>query len=98
MTCDALPAERLYALGLVNRLADPGAAISVATALATRIASHAPLSIAATKRVLALRESATEAESWALQEREFERVRGSEDYREGLEAFAQKRPPVFRGR
>ena len=97
LTCDPMPADRLHALGLINRLSEPGSAMAVAIEIATRIATHAPLSIAATKRVLALRDAATEAESWVLQEREFESVRGSEDYREGLEAFAQKRKPEFRG-
>lgn len=95
---EPLPAERLHSLGLVNRLCEPGAALQGALQLAAGIARNAPLSVAASKRVLALAETVSEREAWAMQEPEFARVRASDDYREGIAAFIEKRKPDFRGR
>ena len=52
LTGDPIDAERAYALGLVNRLAEPGEAVTVALELAEAIAANGPLALAATKRIL----------------------------------------------
>jgi enoyl-CoA hydratase len=98
LTGDPILAERAYELGLVNRLAEPGEAVDAALELARCIAANGPLALAASKRVL------TESVDWP--EREFFARQGdiagpvmsSEDAREGATAFAEKRPPVWRGR
>jgi enoyl-CoA hydratase len=92
------PAERLYALGLVNRLCDVGEALAVALELAKGIAANAPLAVIAAKRVMAGALTETEAAAWQLQKPEWERVRGSDDYREGITAFVEKRAPRWRGK
>jgi len=91
-------AERLYGLGLINRLCEPGEALAVAFEVARTIAENAPLAVAAAKRVMTAALSVTEAEAWALQQPELDRVRGSADYREGIAAFAEKREPKWQGR
>jgi enoyl-CoA hydratase len=98
LTGDPIDAERAYELGLVNRLAEPGEALAVALELADAIAANGPLALAATKRVL------NESLDWPAAEF-FERqaeivgpVMSSEDAREGATAFAEKRPPVWKGR
>ena len=48
----AISAERAHELGLVNRLAEPGAALEVALELAGRVIVNAPLALAASKRIL----------------------------------------------
>lgn len=98
LTGDPIDAERAYELGLVNRLAEPGGALAAALELAGAIVENGPLAVAATKRVLVGRDGWTQGEMWKQQAQITERVFSSEDAREGAVAFAEKRPPVWRGR
>jgi enoyl-CoA hydratase len=98
LTGDPISAERGYELGLVNRLAEPGAALEQALELAEAIAANAPLALAATKRILTEGTSWPEDEFWRRQGEITGPVFGSEDAREGATAFAEKRPPAWQGR
>ncbi len=98
LTGDPIDAERGYALGLVNRLAEPGGALAAALELAGAIVENGPLALAASKRVLIERQGWTPGEMWNRQSQITERVFTSDDAREGAVAFAEKRPPVWRGR
>ncbi|WP_336216410.1 crotonase/enoyl-CoA hydratase family protein [Nonomuraea sp. LPB2021202275-12-8] len=97
LTGDHYPASRLYELGLVNRITEPGAALEGALELARKIAANAPLALAATKKVI------IESQDWSLEEM-FKRqgaiinpVFGSKDAMEGAAAFAEKRAPQWKG-
>jgi enoyl-CoA hydratase len=98
LTGDPILAERAFELGLVNRLAEPGAAVEVALGLADEIAVNAPLALAASKRILQEQWTWSAAEMWEAQGAISEPVFTSEDAREGATAFAEKRPPVWRGK
>jgi enoyl-CoA hydratase len=98
LTGEPMLAERACELGLVNRLAEPGAAVEVALGLAREIAANAPLALAASKRILREQWDWSSAEMWEAQSAISDPVFGSEDAREGATAFAEKRPPVWRGR
>jgi enoyl-CoA hydratase len=98
LTGEPISAERGYDLGLVNRLADPGAALARALELAETIAANGPLALAATKRILTEGADWSEAEFWHRQGEISGPVFSSEDAREGATAFAEKRAPVWRGR
>jgi enoyl-CoA hydratase/carnithine racemase len=98
MTGDPIDAERAHAVGLVNRLAEPGEALAAARELAASVAANGPLAIAASKQVLSAAVDWTEAEAWERQGELAEQVFSSEDAREGATAFAEKRAPVWKGR
>ena len=92
-------AERAERMGLVNELVEPEELDERVLDLAAEIASGAPLSLAGNKRAIrALRARPlpedVERELVELRESCFR----SEDFREGVRAFAEKRKPVWRGR
>ena len=98
LTAEPIPAERGLELGLIDRLAEPGAALEGALALAETIARNAPLSLKLSKKLLRGMQGRTEAEFWELQGGDAATVFASEDAREGAVAFAQKREPEWKGR
>ena len=98
LTGDPMEAQRLHELGVVNRLAEPGAALDEALALAARITPNGPLALDASKRVLQSQRDWSEAEFWDRQGELTGPVFGSADAREGATAFAEKRAPVWQGR
>jgi enoyl-CoA hydratase len=97
LTGEPMLAERAYELGLVNRLAEPGSAVEVALGLAKEIAANAPLALAASKRILQEQWDWSSEEMWDAQSAISDPVFTSEDAREGATAFAEKRPPAWRG-
>ncbi len=98
LTGEPIDAERGYELGLVNRLTEPGQAVTTALELAETIAGNGPLALAATKRILIEAVDWPDSEFFARQGEIVGPVMTSEDAREGATAFAEKRAPVWRGR
>jgi enoyl-CoA hydratase len=97
LTGDFFPAERAYALGLVNRLTD-GPALDAALELAAAIGANGPLAVKASKQVVAESRGWTEEEMWSKQQAIVGAVFTSEDAREGAAAFAEKRAPNWKGK
>ncbi|MFI5780764.1 crotonase/enoyl-CoA hydratase family protein [Nocardia sp. NPDC051570] len=98
LTGDPITADRAAHLGLVNEVVEPGTALEAALALAQRIAVNAPLSIAASKRIIDASPDWTTTESFTRQGEAAAPALSSRDATEGVLAFAQKRPPVWQGR
>ncbi|HEY6278430.1 MAG TPA: crotonase/enoyl-CoA hydratase family protein [Streptosporangiaceae bacterium] len=90
-------AARLHQAGLVNRLVPAGAALDEARAFAAQIAANAPLSLAATKRIFVESADWPSDEAFGRQQEIMGPVFASADAIEGAAAFAEKRPPVWRG-
>ena len=97
LTGELIDAERGYAIGLVDTLADPGGAVDAALELAGTIARNAPLALMATKEVLAAARDWDQQEFWDRQGEIAGHVFTSNDAREGATAFAEKRDPVWTG-
>lgn len=95
-TARLVEAEEARSIGLVSEvLADTAALTERADALASLIASQAPLTLRATKE--ALRRLRTQGPAGADDRDLIVSCYMSADFREGMEAFLAKRPPVWRG-
>ena len=97
LTGRRLTADEAEAWGVVARVVDEGMALEAAVGLATTIGTGAPLGIRAARRAIAAAHRAL-ADGLAQENELYETVLVSDDRREGFRAFAEKRPPRFRGR
>lgn len=98
LTGRTISAERSYELGLVNELAEPGAALAGALDIANAIAANGPLAVRLTMEMV--RDSAflDETSAWSLSRKLVARNFESEDAKEGPRAFAEKRAPQWTGK
>lgn len=92
---DAETAERF---GLVTALHAPADLREAAITLAQRVASRAPLSVEATKRFAARAVDLSPEDADRMQAAELRVLRRSDDHKEAVQAFREKRDPVFRRR
>jgi enoyl-CoA hydratase / 3-hydroxyacyl-CoA dehydrogenase len=92
---DPISAEEAYELGLANRIVPDHELLDSALSWARKLAGQAPLSVQQIKRVSAAGDldAGIEAEKQG-----FETVFASEDAREGIAAFVDKRAPRFTGK
>ncbi|WP_460073023.1 crotonase/enoyl-CoA hydratase family protein [Streptomyces sp. YKOK-I1] len=84
--------------GLFNRIAPAGKSVDVALELAERVATGAPLSLQAIKRVMSWGENRAEGDAWDENDLVFRQILASDDAKEGPHAFAEKRAPQWTGR
>lgn len=98
LTGEPIPAQRAYELGLVSRLVAPGGALDEALALADRITACAPLAVRESRKIVLASAHEDDDTLKRMTDEAFGRIMGSEDTKEGLSAFIDKRAPNWQAR
>ena len=98
LTGEPLPAEKAAEWGLIWKAVDDEALDAEVDALAGKLASLPPLGLAAIKEMIRASWAHSLDEELDLQRDAMHRLGFTEDYREGVAAFLEKRSPTFTGR
>jgi enoyl-CoA hydratase len=98
LTGDVVEAERALAFGLVSVVVDPEALLAEAKALLRRVTKNAPMSIRVVLESIYRGLDSSLEEGQAFESALFGLLASTSDMKEGLDAFIERRPPVFEGR
>jgi len=98
MTGDTIPAEEAARIGLVNAVVEPTELQREVEQLLGRIGSRGPLSVAAVKKCFALNRDVDIDTAIMVENEAATACFVSQDQREGLRAFLEKRTPQWAGR
>jgi enoyl-CoA hydratase/carnithine racemase len=91
-------AEEAHAWGMVNKLCEPGTVVKEALSAAERVANCAPLSVRQAKKSIHFGLQGDLHTGYRLELEAYYRLLDTEDRREGIAAFNEKRKPNFKGR
>lgn len=97
LTGKAIDTKKAELYGLVTAIYEKSALLPAAIELANLIASKAPLAIKATKRIVNQALDLDDATSKPIMHKEITQLALSDDHREALQAFGEKRKPIFKG-
>jgi enoyl-CoA hydratase len=95
---EEMSAERAYQIGFVNQVAPKGQHVVLAQEMAAKIAGNAPLVVQALKKLARDAMPKGPLETVAEVRRMLDAIKDSEDLKEGVQAFLDKRKPEFRGK
>jgi enoyl-CoA hydratase len=93
-----LSAQEALQFGLVNRVVAADQCLPEAVALAARIAARAPVALRLGKEAINAAFETALSDGLALERRLFVTLFATDDQKEGMSAFIEKRAPVWRGR
>ncbi|MDH3225058.1 MAG: enoyl-CoA hydratase-related protein [Gemmatimonadota bacterium] len=95
---DFVEADEAYRIGMVEFLTPPGEHLAKARELAARMARWSPLALRLVKQAVREAYEKPLSEGLVVEKELFLEAFGSEDGREGVRAFVEKRTPEFKGR
>jgi 2-(1,2-epoxy-1,2-dihydrophenyl)acetyl-CoA isomerase len=95
---ERIPADRCVELGLANKAVPAEELMTAAMEWAQSLAARAPLSLAATKKVMRHAADHEWASAYDMEARFQGELLGSDDNQEGIQAFFEKRKPTFTGK
>ena len=98
LTGEPLAAQRAYELGLVNHVVAPDQVMPKAIEIADRICAAAPLAVWASRKVVLASAYENDENLINMTNAEFGAIMASEDTKEGLTAFIEKRLPNWKAR
>ena len=93
-----LTAQEAYQFGMVNRVVPVESYLDEALKLAEEIASRAPMAVRAGKKMINQAYERTLSEGLAAEKQEFYNLFATEDQKEGMQAFVEKRQPQWKGK
>jgi enoyl-CoA hydratase/carnithine racemase len=96
-TGKTVSAEEAYSLGLVNQVVPADNLMKITIDLAEKIAEAAPLALKSTKQTVWQALNCTLEQQITIETKVQNNLFKTEDFREGVAAFHEKRPPIFRG-
>lgn len=97
LTGDVIDAERATELGVVLKVVEPDRLLDEALALAARIAQNPPLAVAHTRTALQLARSGRDEQLEDLADKALAELIRTEDHKESVAAFLEKRAPIYNG-
>jgi enoyl-CoA hydratase len=100
LTAQTKSAQEMQQYGYVNSVVEPAAVLDEALRYANIIAENGPLAVKASKEIAwtSMTEGWSDAQGWEKQIPIVSELMRSEDLKEGLKAFAEKRPAIWKGR
>jgi enoyl-CoA hydratase len=98
LTGRMVDADEAQRIGLVNAVFEPGELMPKTLETARALATKGPLALAASKRALNRALAGDHAENLEREAEDFGQLFASDDAKEGMTAFAEKREPTFKGR